>query len=89
MGGDEHRAPPLGELAQAVGERVLVGAVHAARRLVEADDGRRLALEHDLQREPLALAAGEVARVAVGERAEAGGLELGGGQLLPHPLGTR
>ena len=87
VGGDEHRAPPLGELAQVGGERVLVGAVHAAGRLVEADDGRRLALEHDRQREPLALAAGEVARMAVGEGAEAGGLERGGGQLLPHPLG--
>ena len=65
-------APRLGELAQVGGERLLVRAVHAAGRLVEADDGGRLALQHDREREPLALAAGEVARVAVGESVEPG-----------------
>ena len=60
------------QLAQPGGEPGAVAAVHAARRLVEADDGGRLAGgEHELEREPLALAAGHVARVAVGERAGA------------------
>ena len=49
----------------------------------------RLALQHDRQREPLALAAGEVARVAVGERAEPGRLERRGRKLLPHALGDQ
>ena len=53
-------------------ELVLAPAVHAPRRLVEADDraaarGSRVA-EHDREREPLLLAAREVARMAVGER---------------------
>ena len=57
----------LRQLAQVCGERVLVEAVHAAGRLVEADHGGRLALQDDGEREPLALAAGQVARVALGE----------------------
>ena len=67
VGRDEHRAALAGELAQMRRERVLVAAVHAAGRLVEADHRWRLALQDDREREPLALAAGEVARVAVGE----------------------
>ena len=47
-------------------------AVHAARGLVEADDGRRGAGQHHLERQPLALAAGEVARVGVAATREAG-----------------
>ena len=82
-------APAAASSRSRVGERVLVAAVHAARRLVEADHGGRLALQDDREREPLALAAGEVARVAVGECGEAGGLERLGGQLLPHPLGDQ
>ena len=89
VGGDEHGGARRGELAQPVRERLLVAAVHAARRLVEQDGGGRLALQHDRQREPLALAAGEVARVAVGERAEAGRLERRGRKLLPHALGDQ
>ena len=42
-----------------------------------------------LEREPLALAAGQVARVAVGERGEAGGLERFGGQLVADALGEQ
>ena len=89
VGGDEHGGARRGQRAQAIRERLLVAAVHAARRLVEQDGGRRLALQHDRQREPLALAAGEVARVAVGERAEAGRLERRGRKLLPHALGDQ
>ena len=87
MGGHEHRAPAPGQLAEVGREHLLVGAVHAARGLVQADDRGRLALQHDRERETLALAAGEVARVAVGECAEAGLRERGRGELLPHALG--
>ena len=57
-----------------------------AGRLVEADHRGRLAAQHDREREPLALAAGEVARVAVGEVREAGGLERVGGELVADAL---
>ncbi len=69
---DEHGGAVRGQLAQARRERGAVRPVHAARRLVEADRDRRLAAaQHELEREPLALAAGDVARVAVGQRAGA------------------
>ena len=70
VGGDEHRGTARRQLAQPRREPRAVRPVHAARRLVEADGHRRLAgREHQLEREPLALAAGDVARMAVGERA--------------------
>ncbi len=49
---------------------LLDAPVHAAGRLVEAQDRRRLARipEHDREREPLLLAAGEVARMAERQR---------------------
>ena len=70
--------------AQARGELALGSAVHAARRLVEEDrHGRLAAVEHDRERQPLALAAGEVARMAVGERGEADALERVGEASSP------
>ena len=56
-------APAAASSASARRQRLLVDAVHPARRLVEQDgrDGPRR--QHDLEREPLALAAGQVARV--------------------------
>ena len=63
-------APPRGEPLDQLDEVVLAGAVHAPGRLVEGDQaGQRVAVhpprERDRQGQPLALAAGEVARVAV------------------------
>ena len=96
--GDEHRAAGGGRGAQDRGEVALRRAVHAARRLVEAQrrggagapgataspvHGAR----HDRERQALALAAGQVARVAVGERAEAGRLERGGAELAADAVG--
>ena len=66
------------------GELGLRGPVHAPRRLVEREHrGRLAAAEHDRQREALALAAGEVARVALGERAEPGGSSAAAGASSP------
>ena len=79
-----------GERAQLRGERGLVRAVHPARRLVEADaPPGGSPCEHDREREPLALAAGEVARVAVGERAEPGRGERLRRQLVADALVQR
>jgi hypothetical protein len=86
MGGDEDRRAPVGEVAQPGAERVLVRAVHAAGRLVEADDGRRDAAQHDLEREPLALAAGEVTRVGPIAAGQPGGGDASGAQLLLDAL---
>ena len=68
------RAPPSPrrrEPLQPIRELLLARPVHAARRLVEADEaGRRpsgaASGHHDRQGQALALAAGEVARVAAG-----------------------
>src|ERR687895_154582 len=43
----EHGGAAVRQLAQVGGEGLLAAAVHAARGLVEADRGRRLALEDD------------------------------------------
>ena len=73
VGGHEHGGASLGKLAQAGAERVLVRAVHAARGLVEAGEHGRGAAEHDLERQPLPLAARQVARVGVLPAGEARG----------------
>ena len=79
---DEHRDSGRGERAEAVGELALDGAVHAAGRLVEADGGGCLSPAHDdREREALALAAREVARVAVAEVGEADRRERLGGRV--------
>ena len=68
----------------------LGGAVHAARRLVEARQPRRLlGVQDDRQRQPLALAAGEVARMAVGEPVEADGGERAERGLVADALVQR
>ena len=59
-----------GQLAQPGCQPGAVAAVHPARGLVEADgDGRLAACQHQLEREPLPLAARHVARMAIGELA--------------------
>src|SRR5918998_1551025 len=81
-------APPPG-VAAARRQPVLVAAVHAARRLVEADHGGPRAVQDDGQRETLALAAGEVARVTVRERRQPGGLERLGRELVADAVAER
>ena len=70
-------ATPASERRQQLrGERRLGGAVHPARRLIQAQHGRlRGAVADDREREALALAGGAVARMAIGERREARALE--------------
>ena len=71
MGGDDDsRRRVAGEPSDQRDQVVLARPVHAAGRLVERDQpGQLLALhpsgERDRQRQPLPLAAGEVARVGV------------------------
>ena len=82
------RAPSAARALQARGEVALGAAVQAARGLVEADDRRARSpgAEHDREREALALAAGEVARVAVLGDVEAGGRARVGGRLVADAL---
>ncbi len=70
VGGDEEAGAAAGEVADQVDQVGLAGAVHTAGRLVEGDQARQLVAVHaarqgDRQCQPLALAAGEVARVGV------------------------
>ena len=69
------RSPPAPRRARARSSARELGlgvAVHAARRLVEREHRRRLAVAgDDRERQPLALAAGQVARVALGQRRRA------------------
>jgi hypothetical protein len=68
--GDDHADPVTRQLFQPRRQACAVAAVHATGGLVEADGDRRLpGGQHQLEREPLSLAAGEVARMAVGQRA--------------------
>ena len=70
---------------QTVRQRGLLDAVHAARRLVEehARRGVLAAAEHHGEGEALALAAREVAGVAVGEVLDADGAQRGRGASSP------
>ena len=79
VGGDEDGVPSAASCRSSAASASLCAAVHPARRLVEADRGGPLAVEHEVEREPLALAAREVARMAVGEPGQPGGLERGAG----------
>src|SRR5439155_1446020 len=76
---DDERGAPGREAVEPMAGRGLGRAVHAARGLVEADHRgglrRGLLVEDDRQRQALALAAGEVARVAILEPVEADGGE--------------
>jgi len=74
VGGDHHGRAALGDLAQQLCELELAGLVHPAGRLVQQQN-RRLGLGDDRQSESLALAAGEVARIALEEVPEAEALE--------------
>ena len=75
-------APCVGELARAGGEGVLVQAVHSSRRLVEQHHGGGVARQHDLQRQALALAAGQVARVRLLAAGQPGRSHAGHARVL-------
>ncbi len=77
-----------GAAAQIARQLGLRAAVHAARGLVQREHGRRLALAagDDREREALALAAGEVLRVALGHRRQPDGRERRGGRLFGDAL---
>ena len=75
-------APRLGELGGAGGQLVLVDAVHPARGLVEQHHRRGLARQHHLQREALALAAREVARIGGLASRQAGARHAGHAGVL-------
>ena len=66
-----------------VRQRGLARLVHPARRLVEQQRGGLLAADDDRDRQPLALAAGEVARMAVGQVREAGALSAAASSSSP------
>ena len=92
VGRDHHGRAAVRELADARGERVLVQPVHAAGRLVEEDHRGRLAREHDLERQALALTSRQVARVRVRALAQAGrghsvGADLAGDVLVHEIVG--
>jgi hypothetical protein len=84
--GHEHRRAALGQLPEPGAERVLVRAVHAACRLVEADDRRGHPAEDDLQREALPLATRQVAWVGSLASGQAGGGDPGRAHLLLDAL---
>src|SRR5262249_21916843 len=86
VSGHDHRRALLRQLVEAQRERLLARAVHAAGGLVEADHRTRPAGQHDLEREPLALAAGEVARVRIAAAAEPRAHESGLTRLLTRVL---
>ena len=71
MGRDDHRSAASGAFAQQRRQLGLRLAVHPPRRLIEAEHAGLVAA-NDRQREPLALATGEVARVPADQLREAG-----------------
>ena len=96
--GDEHRAAGGGGGAQRPrqGRPSPRGPCRASARRGTAPRGQPArparpipvhGARHDRERQALALAAREIARVAVGERAEAGGLERGGAELAADAVG--
>ncbi len=96
--GHHDARPPLRQLAGPAGQRLLAGPVHPSRRLVEADESGesptpRAAGHHQSQRQALALAAGQIARIGLRRPPEphrgkrlATGLA---GQLVRDPLANQ
>ena len=77
---DDNRRAAGREAGDELAQLVLSSRIHSARRLVQADEARWLAShsapgEHNRERESLALAAGEIARIAFVGPAEPDGLE--------------
>ena len=71
--GHDHRLALVRPSLQLAGELGLGLPIHAPRRLIQRDHGggrvRRLLASHNRERQALALAAGQIARVAVREPA--------------------
>jgi hypothetical protein len=85
--GDDHRLTLARSPAKLAGELGFGLAVHPARGLVQGEHSGRIALAgHDRQGQALALAAGQVARIALGEPVQARVAERPRGQLLADAL---